>query len=95
MNDELAALMQQKREIESKIRELKAKEIRYGNAKIGVEHYPTDKPDRHFLSVLYYPIDGRCRWMSIFSAGDQKTVIDAIPGIVADLNGLYEAAKGA
>lgn len=92
--DSLESLMKQKREIEEKIRMLKNQSSVVGIAKIDVEHYPTLKPDRHFLAVYYEPLgDGRKKWQTIFSANDRQSVIEAIPTIANNLQRLYENLK--
>ena len=91
--NELEMLIQQKKEIEAKIKELRGSSISFGRAKISIEHYPTIKPDRHFLAIRYAPIDGREKYQTLFSANDRKSVIEAIPGIINDLKGLYDTVK--
>ena len=90
--NELEKLIKQKKEIEEKIRILKNQSTICGMAKVDVEHYPTLKPDRHFLAVHYKPLDdGRAKWQTIFSANSRQEVIDAIPGIISNLQSLYGA----
>lgn len=96
---ELEKLKAEKREIEAKIRQLQKQNTQYGIAKVDVEHYPTSKPDRHFLAVYYKPIpyngyEGRSKWQTIFSANDRQSVINAIPTIVQNLEALYEMLRG-
>lgn len=92
--DELELLIQQKKEIERKIRILKNQSVECGLAKIDMEHYPTQKPDRHYLAVHYKPLDdGRERWQTVFSANNRQSVIDAIPSIVESLQNLYMTAS--
>lgn len=87
---ELELLIQQKRELEAKIKALKNQSQQYGMAKVDVEHYPTLKPDRHFLAIHYQPLgDGRAKWQTIFSANSRQEVVDAIPGIISNLQSLY------
>lgn len=93
--NELEKLKEQKREIEAKIRALMNQTEQYGIAKVDVEHYPTAKPDRHYLAIHYKPLDnGRQKWQTIFSATDRQSVVDAIPGIAENLKQLYENLKG-
>ena len=88
--DELEKLMKQKKEIEEKIRILKNQSTICGMAKVDVEHYPTSKPDRHFLAIYYRPLDnGRAKWQTIFSANDRASVIAVIPEIANNLQKLY------
>lgn len=93
--NELAELIQQKKEIEQKIKELKNGTSVVGQAKIDVQHYPTEKPDRHFLAVYYKPLDsGRQKWQTIYSANDRQAVINVIPQIIGNLQELYDRNKG-
>ena len=88
--DELGKLMQQKKEIEDKIRMLKNQTKVCGMAKIDIERYATAKPDRHFLAIYYRPLDnGRAKWQTVFSANDRASVVAAIPEIVSNLQTLY------
>ena len=88
---DLESLIRQKKELEAQIRALTHNAKQYGNAKVDTEHYPTPKPDRHFLAVYYQPLDdGRKKWQSIFSANTRQEVVNAIPGIIKDLRGLYD-----
>ncbi len=90
--NELEKLISQKKEIELKIKLLKNQAAIHGFAKIDVEHYPTQKPDRHYLAVYYKPLgDGRAKWQTIFSANGRQEVIDAIPGIASNLQELYKS----
>ena len=93
--NELMELIEQKKEIERRIKELKDNAQIVGQAKIDVQHYPTGKPDRHFLAVYYKPLDsGRQKWQTIYSANDRKAVINVIPQIIGNLQELYDRNKG-
>lgn len=92
--NELDLLIQQKKDIEKRIKELKNNASVVGQAKIDFEHYSTSKPDRHYLGIFYKPLDSRRpRWMTIFSANDRKSVVDAIPPIIENLQELYDRNK--
>ena len=92
--NELEELIRQKKELEKRIKELKNQACIVGRVKIDVEHYPTRKPDRHYLAVFYRPLDnGREKWQTIFSANNKQSVVDAIPSIVNDLQELYNRNK--
>lgn len=54
--NELDLLIQQKRELERKIKELKNCAQVVGQVKIDVERYSTSLPDRYFLAVFYKPL---------------------------------------
>ena len=87
---ELESLIQQKKALEKKIKELKRQSVQFGLAKVDVEHYPTLNPDRHFLAVYYKPLNnGHEKWQTIYSAKSKQEVIDAIPVIISNLQNLY------
>lgn len=94
---ELEMLIKQKKEIEQKIREARHREVIVGKAKIGVEHYPTNIPDRHYVAVETgfrggnrRDAMGRIAWRSIISGESRESVIAGIPEIIADLQKLYD-----
>ena len=92
--NELDELIRQKREIERKIKALKNNALVVGDAKIDIERYPTEKPDKHFLAVRYKADDeGRERWQKIYSAVDRESVVNRIPEIVDCLQELYSKEK--
>ena len=91
MKSEIETLVMQKREIEARIRMLRNQTTIVENMKVDVEHYPTSKPDRHFLAIYYRPLgDGRPKWQTVFSANSRGEVIEAIPNIIENLQHLYE-----
>ena len=84
--------MQQKREIESRIRELKNKSVICGCAKLDVEHYPTNLPDRHYIAIQSnesYLGGFRPRWRTVANGNTSEEVIELIPTIINDLQALY------
>ena len=93
---ELEKLLQQKKEINERIRQLKAQAIICGTAKYDTEHYPTDLPDRHFIAVnSCYNYLGReqTRWKTIINGGSRSDLIEKIPPIINDLQTLYNTLK--
>lgn len=90
---ELERLKEEKKRIELKIKELSGTPV-YKRCKIDYETYPTGKPTRHFVAIKYYPIGGRAKYQTIFSALEKEEVIDAIPEIIEELQGLYKLGKG-
>ena len=99
MNSEIEKLKQQRKEITQRIRELSENQTTVGVARIGMEHYPTFKPDRWYLAIAVQNIDyamgGRqsFSYRSVVNAQDKKAVVGAIPGIIKDLQELYEKEK--
>lgn len=98
---ELEKLIKQKREIEQKIREARHREVIVGRAKVGIEHYPTDKPDRYYVAIETgyrsgnrYDAIGRSAWRSIISGESREAVIAGIPEIISDLQKLYDQGAG-
>lgn len=98
---ELEKLIAQKREIEQKIREARNRETVVGRVKVGVEHYPTNKPDRHYVAIETGYKDGnqtdcmgRRAWRSIINGTSRKEVVAGIPEIIDDLQRMYEQEAG-
>lgn len=96
---ELDLLMQQKKEIEQRIRELKNKAAQYGKAVCDVERYPTDLPDRWYIAL---EVDYCNNWgtrrsprkRSIINGLSRQEVINQIPDVIRDLQGLYDQENG-
>lgn len=101
MTDEMRDLLDQKAEIERRIRILRAGfPVMCGKAMLSKEQYPTDKPDRWFVAVeVSYPENRvnpytkkKSIWRTVAN-GEDANVVDAIPEIVKDLTALYEKVK--
>ena len=91
---ELELLRQQKREIEAKIKSLQNRAMQCGSAKISVDHLNYPYREKYSVAVRATHISwNQQRWQTIISGLDRESVINAIPGIVADLQELYESAK--
>ena len=89
--------MEQKRRIEKRIRELKNKSIICGCAKLDVEHYPTQIPDRHYIAIMSnesYLGGTRARWRTVANGSTAEEVVERIPTIINDLQTLYNQFKG-
>ena len=91
---ELERLKAERKALDERIKALSGVPI-YKRCKIDVEHYPTEKPSRYFLAVKYFPIEGRAKYQTIFSAKDRESVVRAIPEIIEELQGLYDLTKEA
>lgn len=98
---ELEKLKLQKKEIEKRIRELNNQSAHAGCAMVGVEHYPTDKPDRWYVAIEATYKDGnrhdsmgRAAKRSIINGASRKAVIAGIPEVVRDLQALYDQEVG-
>ena len=101
MNTELDDLIRQKRDINRQIKLLKSNAVISGSAKVDTQVYPTNLPDRQYLAIKvnkYNPkgFEGfNCpRYVTVFSSTDREEVIDTIPRIIRDLQGLYDKLKG-
>ena len=98
MSDELEMLINQRREIDEKIKMLKTRSISEGACRIGVEHYATEKPDRWYLGMntRYINYDHgfrqQNRFRCVINAGTKDDVVNAIPDLIRDLRTLYEKA---
>ena len=95
MMSDLKELLRQRKELDEKIKQLRGIPV-YKRCKVGRETYPTRKPDRFFVAVKYQPLDnGRPRYQTIFSSRDRDEVVNEIPKIIEELQGLYDIAKNA
>ena len=96
MDSELEILRRQKRELEAKIRALTTElPIEYGRAKLDKEHYPTAKPDRWHIAVKVERCNApvgydTTRYRSIINGISREEVVDALPNVISDLQGLYK-----
>ena len=90
--DELQRLKQERALLDERIKALSGVPV-YRRCKIDRQDYPTDKPSRYFVAIKYKPIDGREKYQTLFSSNSREEVIEAIPNIVEELQGLYELAK--
>lgn len=88
---EIERLKAERKRIDERIKELSGVPV-YKRCKIDVEHYPTQKPSRFYVAVKYFPIDGRAKYQTIFSSNDRSKVVEAIPSIIEELQGLYKLA---
>lgn len=86
---ELERLKEEKKRIELKIKELSGIPT-YKRCKIDFEEYPTGKPTRHYVAIKYYPLGGRPKYQTIYSATDKEKVVEQIPVIIKELQGLYD-----
>ena len=100
--NELDELIAQKREIEQKIREVRRREVTVGKVKVGMEHYPTDLPDRYYVAIETgykggnrKDAMGRSAWRSIINGPSREAVIAGIPEVIRDLQALYDQEVGA
>ena len=96
---ELDDLMRQKKEIEERIKQLSGTPV-YKRCKVDIETYPSrsvyraERGDRYFLAVKYHPLDnGRAKYQTIFASRNKQEVIDEIPKIIEELQGLYDLTK--
>ena len=93
--DELQELMEQRKKIDERIRQIKNSIVIYGCAKIDIDHYPTPRPDEWYVAVK---VPGVCegdqtRYRSIIRGHTRQECIDKIPTIIKDLQGLYDKLK--
>jgi hypothetical protein len=92
-----AQLLEQKKAIEARIRELRDCGLTVGKCRIGREHYTTGKPDRWYLGIEVQTINREDRqsvsFRSIVNGLNRDDIVDAIPGIIRDLGELYKRAR--
>lgn len=92
---ELESLIEARKKINERIKELKNPRLYYGDAKIDLEHYTTSKPDRWYLAYKRNIYDAEsARWNSIVSATSKEEIINEIPVIIDTLSGLLDKAMG-
>lgn len=85
-------LMAERKQIDAQIKEIKERGTVYGKAKLGIDHYPTAKPDEWVVS-LWVGNEGKKRWRSVIRGLTRDEVINAIPNLIDDLHGLYALVK--
>lgn len=88
---ELEKLKKERELIDEKIKALSGVPV-YKRCKIDVQDYPTDKPSRYYVAIKYQPIGGRPKYQTLFSSNERNEVVNAIPSIIEELQGLYEIA---
>jgi len=103
--DELQQLMQQRKELDQKIRQLRKNyPVICGKAKLDKESYPTDKPDRWMIAINCKPKDPPAKgspwakesiWRTIINGDNRQECAEAIPGIIKDLQTLYDSIREA
>ena len=99
--DELQQLMQQRKEIDQRIRKLKQHlPVICGKAKLDKKSYPTDKPDTWMIAVSVKPKDPPAKgstwanesiWRTVVNGSNAQECAEAIPEIVKDLQALYDS----
>lgn len=95
--NELEELIRQKKELEERIRQARNQTISCGRAKLDVEHYPTQLPDRHYVAIMVdtsYLGDNRNRWRTVANGKTRDDAINQIPTIINDLQSLYNQVRG-
>ena len=90
----LEELKAKRKELDDQIKSLQSNETTYGLVKIDKEHFPTERPDEWGLYI-------RCdmgntilkgRWKCVIKDTDKEAVIGKIPGLVEDLQRLFNMA---
>lgn len=94
---EIERLQEERRRIDEQIRRLRnGSPTISGRAKLDVEVYPTDLPDRHYVAVLsshYQVRRENGRWRSIISAQTKEEAVRQIPDVIRDLQNLYDMLR--
>lgn len=94
-SNEIQKLIEERKRIDAKIRELKKRSVQTDNAKLYFEHYPTIRQDEWCISVKVHKLDGadasaKDTWRSIIRGHDKKSVVDEIIPIITELTELYQ-----
>ena len=93
MSKELMELIEEKKQIERKIRELKEQDIIFNRAKLSVHRYA--RGDEWYVAIFQQDnITYKGMWHSIIKGYDKQEVINDIDNIIGDLKGLKERLKG-
>lgn len=94
--NELEKLIQQKKEINERIRQIKTQGIVVvEGAKLDKEHYATDKPDEWMISVWMNNLNTgrRNRWLSVVRGTNKTEVMLQIGPLIESLEKLREELK--
>ena len=90
----LEELKAKRKALDDQIKALQSNETTFGRVKIDKEHFPTERPDEWGLYI-------RCdmgntilkdRWKCVIKNTDKADVIGKIPGLVEDLQRLFNMA---
>lgn len=100
---ELERLMEERKAIDQKIKELRDEGGTFGLASVGRVTYPTSKPDRWFVAVDVKTVDytpygyrpATVRKRAIINGLTKEEVIGRVPEIIRDLQGLYDQEQKA
>ena len=90
MDNELMALVEQKKQIEAQIKALKSQAVYCGCVKFAKDYYPTDRPEGWYIAVKMRTEEGGERWRGIIRSTDKVKVIEKLPEVIADLQGLQK-----
>ena len=93
----LEELRAKRKEIDEQIRALvKGQPITCGCARLDKTHYPTMREDEWCVSVKKMTTDTGSRetWQSIIRGTQKDVVIGCLPGMIRDLQGLYDMLTG-
>ena len=93
-SNEIQKLIEERKRIDAKIRELKKRSTQTDNAKLYFEHYPTIRQDEWCVSVKVHKLDGadastKDTWRSIIRGHDKESVVNEIIPIITELTELY------
>lgn len=81
---ELERLIEQKKEIEKRIKEIKTQEVRQGRVKYHIVSHKNYLGDEYLVSVK---LD---RWNRALSSFSRDSLLEEIPKLIDDLQKLYE-----
>ena len=86
----LEELLEQKKQIEQQIKILKNQECMYGNAKLGMNHYP--RGDEYYIAVKTVVDEdlSQSRWRAIITMKTKEEAIKSIDSILHDLERLKD-----
>ena len=90
----LEELKAKRKELDDQIKALQSNETTFGRVKIDKEHFPTQRPDEWGIYIRRDTgnTDLREQWKCIIKDTDKAAVIGKIPGLVEDLQRLFNMA---
>ena len=85
-------LKEQRKRIDNQIKTLKnGCTMEHGRTKIDIDHFPSARPDEYGVYIKRNPTDTDRdeRWISVIRGTHKEVVINQIPALVEDLQGLF------
>lgn len=99
--DEETRLKNQIRELQSKLREIQRKNIRYNGAWYGVQRYSSTRPDEYYIAIEKLPVEYDLqikdsnipKTIKVVVTNDKDKVLERLDIIIEDLIGLRDKLR--